>query len=508
MPLDLPASALDPLRHRMIAVGNSPVSGTLEAWSLPLVTPGAAWQKLSVSGSPPGTPRVDMKLIYDPRRDRMLFIGAPPGNAARNDVWQLTLGASPAWTVLNSPVTFGIRSFYESMIYDPVRDRLVAFGGRDNSGRTLGTLNNQVSVLSLASLTSSTPWTTLTFPGPAPVARDGHMAIYDAVNDGMILFGGNAATGPVADAWSLSFGDSLGVHGGWTRVAPSGVVPSNSVFASVVLDSARRRIVVFGGANGDDTPPLIAQPFHPAVGDVRVLSLGPYPAWTALSPDGVLPGPMQRQAAIYDPDNDRMVVTNGWGNAANDSMTVNRHDTFALSFAAGDWLDLSVLPVDGGAITRSPDHDCVDPGATVTLTATPASGFAFVRWLGAPGDDTTNPLTFTADQSRAITAVFRDFTAVPGAPGSVTVTDLMLSPNPVRGALRLDYALARAGRATVAVYDLSGREVARLVDGAQTIGRQSVTWRAASRAGLAPGVYLVRLTAPDCTITRRVVALR
>ncbi len=66
-----------------------------------------------------------------------------------------------------------------------------------------------------------------------------------------------------------------------------------------------------------------------------------------------------------------------------------------------------------------------------------------------------------------------------------------------------------ANRATVqvrlVVYDVRGREMARLVDGALPAGQYRVTWQA---AGVPSGVYLYRLTAGAFIETRRMVLLR
>ncbi len=65
-------------------------------------------------------------------------------------------------------------------------------------------------------------------------------------------------------------------------------------------------------------------------------------------------------------------------------------------------------------------------------------------------------------------------------------------PNPFNPSTTLSYSLGRTGPVHLAVYDLSGREVAVLVDRTQPAGRHEVTFDAGS---LASGVYLSRLTA-------------
>ena len=57
---------------------------------------------------------------------------------------------------------------------------------------------------------------------------------------------------------------------------------------------------------------------------------------------------------------------------------------------------------------------------------------------------------------------------------------------------RLTYSLPEASRATMTLYDLSGREMMTLVDGSMLAGVHSVMVNGAS---LASGVYFVELNA-------------
>lgn len=78
-------------------------------------------------------------------------------------------------------------------------------------------------------------------------------------------------------------------------------------------------------------------------------------------------------------------------------------------------------------------------------------------------------------------------------------------PNPARGATTIRFALPDAGPVTLDVYDLLGRRVASLVDGAQTPGWHDVQWDAST---LPSGTYFVRLTVGATTQTQRLTVLR
>jgi len=69
-------------------------------------------------------------------------------------------------------------------------------------------------------------------------------------------------------------------------------------------------------------------------------------------------------------------------------------------------LDVDASPYGTGTVTRNPAQTAYDPGARVTVTATPASGYVFSNWSGA-SNSTSNPVTITINNNETLTAVFR-----------------------------------------------------------------------------------------------------
>jgi hypothetical protein len=82
-----------------------------------------------------------------------------------------------------------------------------------------------------------------------------------------------------------------------------------------------------------------------------------------------------------------------------------------------------------------------------------------------------------------------------------------LSPNPTAGPLLIEYSLEREARVTIGLYDLQGREVARVLDGVRGPGQRSERWSPAD-ARLPIGLYVVRVSADGRAVTRRVALLR
>ncbi|MFB3133680.1 MAG: T9SS type A sorting domain-containing protein, partial [Rhodothermales bacterium] len=78
-------------------------------------------------------------------------------------------------------------------------------------------------------------------------------------------------------------------------------------------------------------------------------------------------------------------------------------------------------------------------------------------------------------------------------------------PNPFNPTTTIPFALPNAARVIVEVYDVTGATVATLVDEPLAAGRYTTTWET---AGLASGVYVVRMRAGDFVQTRKMILLK
>ena len=83
-------------------------------------------------------------------------------------------------------------------------------------------------------------------------------------------------------------------------------------------------------------------------------------------------------------------------------------------------------------------------------------------------------------------------------------------PNPFNPSTRIDFSLDRAVRATLAVYDVSGRRVQTLVSRELPAGSHSAEWDGRDLQGrpVASGIYLIRLTAGERSLTQKAVLLK
>jgi len=83
-------------------------------------------------------------------------------------------------------------------------------------------------------------------------------------------------------------------------------------------------------------------------------------------------------------------------------------------------------------------------------------------------------------------------------------------PNPFNPETTIRYSVARAGRVNLTVYDLLGREVQVLFDGAAMPGTYEAVWTGVNASGLElpTGMYFVRIQADGFTDQRKMLLLR
>jgi len=137
-----------------------------------------------------------------------------------------------------------------------------------------------------------------------------------------------------------------------------------------------------------------------------------------------------------------------------------------------------------------------------------------VRFRFIACDLNTPGLTEAAIDDFAIETYEADLTAVPGdGTPQWSLSLLQSQPNPFRpgdGATTLRFSLAAAGRARLAVYDISGRLVRTLADGALGAGEHALHWDGKDAQGQAvsSGVYFYRLEAMGQSQSRSLVLVR
>lgn len=278
--------------------------------------------------------------------------------------------AAQSWTQLAPSGTPHPAGYLPSAVYDAVTNQMIVFGGTD---RNTGNFNN-VTALSLA---ASPQWTPLSPAGNAPGPRAGQTEVYDSINSRMIVFGGGLGnSSPCAnDVWALSNANSLTGTPTWNQLSPLGSPPAPRRSHSAIYDSNSNRMIIFGGNDC----------FSGFYNDVWVLSgangLGGTPEWTQVIPAGTPPSPSLGHSAVYDSNSNRMIVF-GTLNAG-----MHSNQTWVLTNANGigatpTWIQLAptgtlIPPTIGHAAVYDPSSnrmtilgggDVTDSNATWVLS--------------------------------------------------------------------------------------------------------------------------------------------
>jgi hypothetical protein len=84
------------------------------------------------------------------------------------------------------------------------------------------------------------------------------------------------------------------------------------------------------------------------------------------------------------------------------------------------------------------------------------------------------------------------------------------SPNPAVGDVHITWSLPKASEVELTVFDISGREVARLANGTYAAGEHAIDWKSLDNGGrmLPTGTYLYRLRTPQANLVRKLVLVR
>jgi MYXO-CTERM domain-containing protein len=257
------ALAFDGTRKKMVVFGGWDMSTGLakaDLWDWEPTT-GAWTQRLNGSEAGVPTGRMYASMLSDDVRDRMLVVGGAlisgwsgvggtggsvsyPDAAIRADmsfaptpsreVLELN-PVTPAFTDRTPPLDVPTARYGQAMAFNSATGKTCVFGGADSAtGQVLGDYWEW----------DGKTWTQPPLANLPPSARAYSAMAFDPVRKSMILFGGvgdwNVATG-FAETWELTSA------GKWVQLSPT-KSPEGLLGAGMVTDTARKKILLFGGA--------------------------------------------------------------------------------------------------------------------------------------------------------------------------------------------------------------------------------------------------------------------
>lgn len=215
-----------------------------------------------------------------------------------NDTWVLTdangVAGTPAWSQLSPAGSLPPARRGHSAVYNPTSDRMIVFGGDAQGCSTLK--YDDVWVLNHTSGAGGRPaWVELPTAGTAPPERSEHVAAYDQARNTMIVYGGDGSDqNGLTDLWVLTHADGTGGTPHWIKLNPTGGGPSVTAFQAGTYDPKNNRLTVFGGAVCCSGPAS-----NDVWVVTHANGLGGTPQWTKMAPSGTLPSPRAGASGRY-----------------------------------------------------------------------------------------------------------------------------------------------------------------------------------------------------------------
>jgi hypothetical protein len=168
-------------------------------------------------------------------------------------------------------------------------------------------------------------------------------------------------------------------------------------------------------------------------------------------------------------------------------------DPQLVAISRGQTNALDPRPAQGGTAAS---------GADFTYPLLQDVFFTPTTYRGAFSPD--GPVWLAGQWSVLVTNGYLSGPATPaeGGPAGSSLSLGSVRPNPAAGVSAVEFSLPEAGSVRLSLFDVTGRELAVLVDSHLSSGSHSATLDATR---LAPGVYVLRLTGDAGSATQRVV---
>ena len=248
--------------------------------------------------------------------------------------------------------------------------------------------------------------------------------------------------------------------------------PNDQMYISITGDGAGGAVIAWDDRRTSSNPDIFAQ---------RVNSAGA-PQWLLNgAPVAVFTGHQRIPTVISD-------GAGGWILSWYDSRSGASFDVFAQKLNSGG---LPQWTPNGVAVCTAAGNQTV-PGIT-----TDGAGGAILGWE----DPRTGAFDIFAQEINAQGQLGNPPVGAPEIAGaSAGELRIASSPNPFARTTTLSYFIPSTQRVRLAIYDVTGREVARLVDATESAGSRAVSFNAAT---VPTGVYFCRLSAGNREVSEK-----
>ncbi len=271
------AMADDPGRQRVVLFGGESGGVLGDTWEWDGVT----WTQQKPLTSPPA--RSGHAMAYDAARQRVVLFGGFTGYyaPALGDTWEWD---GVDWRRLQPPVAPTGRGDHR-LVYDPVRQRIVLYGGSTSGTRPTW-------------FNDTWEWDGSTWskrnPARTPPACADHAMTYDAARNRIVLFGSGGFWNPSNDLWEWDGNN-------WQPRTPLTQPPARFAHA-LAYDAATQRVLLFGGFGGSVSSMIL-------LGDTWAWN---GQDWKRVTP-AMTPPPMAGHAMAFDATRRSVVLCGGYG---------------------------------------------------------------------------------------------------------------------------------------------------------------------------------------------------
>ena len=441
--------------------------------------------------------------IYDPVRERMVVFGGRNATTMILETWVLSLSSdTPTWSRLTTSGFVPEDVYKATAVYDPVRDRMLVITGCSLAGQT------ELGVFELKFATSTwSALTTYTY-GSFPPSRCAHSAIYDPIGDRIIMFGGSAQVSegtPLGDTWELKLsGPPPNVYPLWQPITSPGA-PGARFGHSAIYDPGTQQMFLMGGIP-DSSPYFLT---------FWTLSLpaGGTPIWTHRNAQNA-PTIRHYQSAIFDPNEQRVVL---FGGRQEWQPSLPCDDTRSASlwftpdpnyFGWGQYVPGSPAPWNRYLHVavydpQPPNNRMIVFGGWRAIAENCSGNYTNETWslsmirnsLGVP---------WTQISSTAVQAL-----RLAPHENQTSQASFAIWPNPVSDHAQLSVEVPTAQHVVIDVFDIAGRRVDMIANTRMEPGARVIEWAAKDASGqrVRPGVYRCRVVGETFSATRMVVVL-
>lgn len=305
------AMVYDPHNDVSVLFGGMTMDGGLHAlgdtWFYD--TPTNTWTRHTATPSPPS--RNNLAMTYCNQTKEIIMYGG--GQAT--DTWSFDC-ATQTWSQVVTTSNPGIHHSH-GMAYDPQENAVILFGGFGSDGYVTDDTWKFDCV--------TREWTNLA-PSTTPLARYGHVMVYDESINQIVLTSGNTAyEGHQDDTWTFDVATNT-----WNEVTTIGN-PDALKWPSMTYDSVDQKCILFGGQVGD------------TLWDRTWIYDAQSRTWTNANPVDHPSGRINT-ALAFDSSSNLTVLFGGWLMEAGQV-----GDTWTYSYGANNWASGGTEP----AITDS-----------------------------------------------------------------------------------------------------------------------------------------------------------